>query len=207
MDMRCLGGKDVVVSESVSAMLVVFIAELGDKTQLVALGFGARFRVSLVVAGLAVGYLASSTLSVVVGALAGAALPTDLISIIGGLLFVAFAVWTYLDRPQEPASDSVSIPDPTSKGTGNRLHVVGTVAVALFVAELGDKTMLATATLAARGNAVAVWIGATIGIFCAGVLGALLGRLLGDRLPERAIRLGASMLFAAFGIALLITAV
>ena len=195
------------MSEFLSAMLVVFIAELGDKTQLVALGFGARYPVSLVTAGLALGYLSSSTLSVVLGVLAGAALPTDTVSIVGGVLFLVFAVWTYLDRPEEPDPESESGTEPALRAEPNRLRVVGTVAVALFVAELGDKTMLATATLAARGNAVAVWIGATIGIFGAGVLGALLGRLLGDRLPERAIRVGASTLFAVFGIALLATAI
>lgn len=195
------------MSEFLSAVLVVFIAELGDKTQLVALGFGARYPVSLVVAGLAVGYLLSSTLSVVLGALAGAALPTDTVGIVGGVLFIAFAVWTYLDRPGEPDGESGLGPEPTLSALPNRLRVVGTVAVALFVAELGDKTMLATATLAARGSALAVWIGATIGIFCAGTLGALLGRLLGDRLPEQAIRTGASALFAVFGIILLATAI
>ena len=180
------------MSELLSAMVVVFVAELGDKTQLVALGFGARYRVSLVTAGLAFGYLASSTLSVVGGALAGAALPTDAVSIVGGVLFLAFAVWTYLDRPDGRDGGLDPDPEPTSMAAPNRLRVVGTVAVALFVAALGDKTMLATATLAARGSAVAVWIGATIGIFCAGTLGALLGRLLGDRLPERSIRVGGS---------------
>ena len=62
----------------------------------------------------------------------------------------------------------------------------------MSVAELGDKTMLATATLAARGNPVLVWIGATIGIFLAGALGVLLGRAVGARLPERVTRIGSS---------------
>jgi putative Ca2+/H+ antiporter (TMEM165/GDT1 family) len=73
------------------------------------------------------------------------------------------------------------------------------------VAELGDKTMLATATLAAQGNPVLVWVGATAGIVLAGALGVLLGRWFGARLPERATRIGSAVLFAVFGLVLLAT--
>jgi putative Ca2+/H+ antiporter (TMEM165/GDT1 family) len=75
----------------------------------------------------------------------------------------------------------------------------------MFVAELGDKTMLATATLAAQGTPVLVWVGATIGIVLSGALGVLLGRVFGARLPERATRIGSALLFAAFGLALIVT--
>ena len=80
-----------------------------------------------------------------------------------------------------------------------------TVAGAFFLSELGDKTMIATATLAARDNPVLVWVGATIGIFLAGALGVVVGRLLGARLPERATRLGSAAVFAVFGIVLIAT--
>jgi putative Ca2+/H+ antiporter (TMEM165/GDT1 family) len=83
--------------------------------------------------------------------------------------------------------------------------VVLSVATAMFVAELGDKTMLATATLAAQGNPVLVWVGATIGIILSGALGVLLGRWFGARLPERATRIGSAVLFALFGLVLLVT--
>jgi len=73
----------------------------------------------------------------------------------------------------------------------------------MFVAELGDKTMLATATLAAQGNPVLVWVGATIGIIASGSVGVLVGRATGARLPERTIRIGSAALFAVFGVALI----
>jgi putative Ca2+/H+ antiporter (TMEM165/GDT1 family) len=84
-------------------------------------------------------------------------------------------------------------------------RVVVSVAVAMFVAELGDKTMLATATLAAQGNPVLVWVGATLGIIASGSLGVLVGRAVGARIPERATRIGSSALFAVFGIVLITT--
>jgi len=101
------------------------------------------------------------------------------------------------------SADPDAVPDPA---TGERdVHVVVSVATAMFVAELGDKTMLATATLAAQGNPVLTWIGATAGIICAGALGVLAGRMFGARLSERTTRIGSAVLFAGFGIVLIAT--
>jgi putative Ca2+/H+ antiporter (TMEM165/GDT1 family) len=181
-----------------AALGLVFVAELGDKTQLVALGMGARHRLAPVLVGVAAAYAASNLLSVVVGGLLGAALPTRALGIGGGVLFIAFAAWNLRDGSgDDEHADSVS----------RRGHVVWSVAVAMFVAELGDKTMLATATLAARGNPLLVWLGATVGITLSGAVGVLVGRASGARLPERTIRIGSCVLFAVFGVVLLATSV
>jgi putative Ca2+/H+ antiporter (TMEM165/GDT1 family) len=195
-----------------AAFGVVFVAELGDKTQLVALGFGARHRLAPVLVGVVVAYALSNLLSVVVGGLLGATLPTRAIALGGGVLFLGFAAWSLRpprDEPAEPAEPAAPgglADEPLAPATGEReLHVVVSVATAMFVAELGDKTMLATATLAAQGNPVLTWFGATAGIICAGALGVLAGRMFGARLSERATRIGAAVLFAAFGVALIVT--
>ncbi len=179
-----------------AALGLVFVAELGDKTQLVALGFGARHRLAPVLTGVVIAYMATNLLSVVVGGLLGATLPTRAIGLAGGVLFLGFAAWTLARGDGEEGDEAVR--------TGDR-SVVLSVATAMFVAELGDKTMLATATLAAQGNPVLVWMGATIGIILAGALGVLLGRWFGARLPERATRIGSAVLFAVFGVVLLVT--
>ena len=179
-----------------AALGLVFVAELGDKTQLVALGFGARHRLAPVLTGVTIAYMATNLLSVVVGGLLGATLPTRAIGLGGGLLFLAFAAWTLRDHDDADEDDDVA---------GDDRSVVLSVAGAMFVAELGDKTMLATATLAAQGSPVLVWIGATVGIILSGALGVLLGRFFGARLPERATRIGSAVLFAVFGIALIAT--
>lgn len=190
------------MSELISAMVLVFVAELGDKTQLVAFGLGARYRLRLVVVGIAIAYLAAGAVSVVVGALIGAALPTRVVTIGGGLLFIGFAIWSVVRPDDDPEASDETV----GMGEGGAIRVVSSVAVAMFVAEFGDKTMLATATLASRGNPVAVFVGATIGIFLAGVLGAFAGRAVGRRLSERTVRLGSAALFGAFGVALIASA-
>lgn len=184
-----------------TAVGIVFLAELGDKTQLVALGLGARHRLGPVLAGVALGYAATNLLSVVVGGLLGAALPTRAIGIGGGLLFVGFAGWTL--RGHDDGSDG-AIGNEGAPGLPWP-RVVASVAGTMFVAELGDKTMLATATLAAQGNPVLVWIGATIGITASGAVGVFIGRSMGNRLPERFTRIGSSVLFAVFGVVLIAT--
>ena len=183
-----------------AAIGIVFVAELGDKTQLVALGLGARHRLGPVLAGVAIGYAATNLLSVVVGGLLGAALPTRALAIGGGVLVLAFAGWTVFAGAEEDHDE-----DPLVSSSRSWLRVVASVAGTMFVAELGDKTMLATATLAAQGSPVLVWIGATIGITASGAVGVFVGRSMGARLPARAVRFASAGLFALFGLVLLAT--
>jgi Ca2+/H+ antiporter, TMEM165/GDT1 family len=166
----------------------------------VALGFGARHRLGPVVVGVAIAYAATNLWSVLLGGLLGVALPVRTIGVVGGLLFLGFAAWTLREAG---AADR-------GRARGDRVAVdhrsiVLSVASAMFVAELGDKTMLATATLAAQGNPVLTWVGATVGIFLSGTLGVLLGREFGARLSERVTRLASAALFAMFGAVLLAT--
>lgn len=183
-----------------AALGLAFVAEIGDKTQIVAMAFAARHSTRSVVAGLALAFAATNLLSVVAGALLGAALPTRWIGIVGGLLFIGFALWTLRGEPEadDTAGETVSADGRTA---------LVTASAAVFVAELGDKTMLATATLAANGNPVTTWAGATLGMTLAGALGVFFGRVLGAHLPERVTRIGAACLFAGFGVALVVMSV
>jgi putative Ca2+/H+ antiporter (TMEM165/GDT1 family) len=140
----------------------------------------------------------------VIGGLLGTALPTRGIGLVGGALFLGFAAWTLLRGDEDDATDDA---DGETEGTGagaTAVSIAASVALAMFVAEMGDKTMLATATLAAQGHPVLVWIGATAGIIASGTLGVLLGRAFGARLPARVTRLGSAALFAGFGLVLLL---
>jgi Ca2+/H+ antiporter, TMEM165/GDT1 family len=177
---------------------VVFVAELGDKSQLMALTFATRFRALPVLIGITVATAVVHAGSVAIGGGLGAALPTTAITVLAALAFFGFAGWTL-------RGDSLSADEAGKAGRTTRSAVVA-VALAFFLAELGDKTMLATVTLATREGIFGTWLGSTLGMVAADALAILVGQLLGRRLPEKAIRYGASALFALFGVLLLIDA-
>lgn len=177
---------------------VIFLAELGDKSQLMALTFATRYRAVPVLVGITVATALVHLVSVVVGAAIGAALPTRALNVLAGLAFFAFGAWTLrgdrLDEDEERKAE---------QATGS---VVLAVGGAFFLAELGDKTMIATITLATREGLVGTWLGSTVGMVAADALAIVVGRILGTRLPERAVRIGAALAFFAFGVALLVDA-
>lgn len=177
---------------------VIFVAELGDKSQLMALAFATRYRPLPVLIGITAATALVHLVSVVVGAVVGAALPTKAIGIVAAIAFVGFGLWTL--RGDELSDDDEQRAAQPAK------HVVMAVGTVFFLAELGDKTMLATITLATREGLVGTWLGSTVGMVAADALAIVVGRALGTRLPEKAIRIGAAVLFFIFAIVLLLEA-
>jgi putative Ca2+/H+ antiporter (TMEM165/GDT1 family) len=185
------------VAATAVAFGAIFVAELGDKSQLMALAFATRFRPVPILVGITIATAVVHAVSVGIGAVLQLSLPTDLIAIAAGILFLGFAAWT-LRGDKLDAGDEARV-----EQAGGRSAVVA-ASVAFFLAELGDKTMLATITLATTYGPVAVWLGSTLGMVTADALAIGLGRVLGARLPERAIRIGAAVLFVLFGVALIL---
>lgn len=175
---------------------IIFVAELGDKSQLLALTFATRYRAVTILAAITVATAVVHLVSVVAGSVLGLALPTDAISVVAGLAFFGFAAWTL--RGDELDDDD----EARARRTARSVFV--TVAVAFFLAELGDKTMLATVTLATRHGAVGTWLGSTLGMVAADALAIVVGRQLGARLPERTVRIGAAVVFVVFGALLVV---
>lgn len=171
---------------------IIFVAELGDKSQLMALTFATRFRAVPVLIGITLATAVVHLLSVALGAGLGVAFGTGWISLAAALAFFGFGAWTL-------RGDTLTEAERNRARRGDRSAVV-VVAVAFFLAELGDKTMLATITLATRYGWFGTWLGSTLGMVAADALAILLGRALGRRLPDRAIRYGAAVLFAACGV-------
>ena len=177
----------------------MFVAELGDRTQLLIVSLATRYRPLPVVTGVTLGYLLTTALSVTVGTALGAALPDRAVQVVGGLLFLGFAVWTLLDDDEDEDDDETH-PGGDRRGVGLALSLTG----AIVVSEIGDKSMLATATLAAeQASPLAVGAGALAGILTAGLLGVAVGRFLAGRVAERTLRLAGAALFALFGVLLL----
>lgn len=177
--------------------VVIFIAELGDKSQLMALAFATRYRARDVIIGITVATSIVHLASVGIGQLVGNAFADRqwMISIIAGLAFLVFAGWTL--KGDELTKDER---DKARKSTGRAVIAVG---LAFFLAELGDKTMLATVALAAHEDWVGTWLGSTLGMVAADALAIGVGVLLGKRLPERTVKIGATVAFVVFGVLLI----
>jgi Ca2+/H+ antiporter, TMEM165/GDT1 family len=170
---------------------IIFIAELGDKSQLMALAFAARYRASVVLVAVTVATLMVHAVSVLVGLTFALALPTAAIQVAAGVAFFGFALWTLRG-------------DELGEGDEMRARRTGgwallTIGTAFFLAELGDKTMLATVTLATTEEAWGTWLGSTAGMVAADAIAIGIGALLGARLPERAIKIFAAAAFMVFG--------
>lgn len=176
---------------------VIFLAELGDKSQLMAMTFAARYRAIVVLLAITVATAVVHLASVILGAVVGVALPTNIINVVAGVAFLGFAAWTL-------RGDKLTDEEAAKAEQESSRSVFLTVGVAFFLAELGDKTMLATITLATDHGLFGTWIGSTLGMVAADALAIGVGSVLGARLPERVIRIGAAAAFFIFGVLLII---
>ena len=170
---------------------VVALAEIGDKTQLLALVLAARFRAPLaVILGILTATLANHFAAGFVGTLLAAHLSPAVMRRLLGLSFFAAAAWMF-------------IPDrlPQGQDAPSRFGAYGTTVIAFFIAEIGDKTQLATVALAARFQTlIPVVAGTTLGMLIADVPAVVLGKVTAERLPVRLMNLLAAAVFVALGV-------
>lgn len=177
------------------SMAVVALGEIGDKTQLLALLLAARFKKpAAIIAGILVATLVNHTLAGSIGAWIAAHLAPDVLRWLVGLSFIAIALWALvpdkLDEDREP------------RGHAGVFFVTVTT---FFLAEMGDKTQLATVALAARfPDLVAVVAGTTLGMLIADVPAVFVADRFGSRVPLRWVRMAAAAVFAALGAATLL---
>lgn len=173
-----------------ASFLLVVLAEMGDKTQLLAMAFAAKYKPGKVLAGVFIATVLNHSLAVATGRLLSEVVPLDIIGVIAALSFIVFGCWTV-------RGDSLH-----GEGGGRtRYGPVATVAIAFFLAECGDKTQLATISLAIEyKSAVAVLAGTTLGMLAADTIGIMLGVVLGRKLPQRAIGWFSALIFVLFGL-------
>ena len=172
-------------------LLTEFIAEMGDKTQLMLMAMTSRFKLRDIILGTAAAVLVLNGLAVLAGGLVSELVPEWIIKLVAALAFLYFS-WSSLKGDDEEEEETVS----SKKGRFAALSVFGT----FFVAELGDKTQLTAITFAADAgmeNAVVVWLACSIGLF---ILGMLLGMLLKNKMPEGFLNTLAFVIFAVFGV-------
>jgi len=186
------------------ALGAIFVAEFGDKSQLLVLAFATRHAALPVIVGIVVAAAVIQGISVAVGAALGAALPETFISIVAGVAFLAVAAWTLWDRGDEPMEAELAAEaGDNDRQAGSWVVMAAVVAGTFVLGELGDKTMLATFALAARQDPLATWLGATAGMVAANLVAVAVGRQAGARLSPRVIRIGSAALFALAGVLVL----
>jgi putative Ca2+/H+ antiporter (TMEM165/GDT1 family) len=173
---------------------VILLAELGDKSQLMALAFASRYRPLTVLVAVTIATLIVHAGSVLLGSAFAGVLPTSAIQIAAGIAFFLFAAWTI-------RGDTLGEDDETRAARAGRWALV-TIGTAFFLAELGDKTMLATITLATTEEPWGTWLGSTAGMVVADALAIVVGAVLGARLPEQTIKVFAAAAFVIFGVLL-----
>jgi len=183
------------------SVFAVVLAEMGDKTQLLAMAFATRYRWQTVLGAVALATLLNHFLAVVAGNVITNIVPIEWVKLLAAMSFLLFGLWT--------------LHDDTTPGSVQRAakSPFVTVAIAFFIAEMGDKTQLMTMTLAADQVAkvggvglavkvqqiVPVWMGTTCGMLIADAIGILVGIVLNKRIPTHIVKWVAAITFAAFG--------
>jgi len=175
----------------ITAFVLIFVAELGDKTLYTILLLSARNPPWPVLLGACAAFVVQSAIALLLGALL-ARLPHAVVGWLTAAVFVGFGLLLLLREEKEGANEAVA------KG-GHR--VAAATFLMIFIAEWGDATQLGTATLVAEtGAPVQVFIGATVALWAGTALAVLLGRLAGARLPVKLLRRVAGVLFIVFGV-------
>ena len=175
---------------------VVFLGEMGDKTQLLALLLVAKFRRPVpIIAGILVATLLNHGFAGIVGTWVATALGTNVLRWVVGLSFLGVARWTRV--PDKIDSDDAN----TGSKAAQRFGVFGTTVAIFFLAEMGDKTQIATIALAARyHDLVTVVAGTTLGMLLADIPAVLFGETVAKKLSMRLVRRVASLIFAVLGV-------
>lgn len=181
---------EVSVAAVVAAFALVVLAEMGEKTQLLAMTFAAKYNPYKVLLAVFLATVAINAIAVLAGQLLTTVIPLDIISFAASLSFIGFGLWTV--RGESLVSKERGL---------SRFGIVATVAGAFFLAELGDKTQLATISLAAQyNNAVGVLIGSTLGMLVADTVGIVIGVVFCRRIPQRIFKWFSVAIFVAFGL-------
>lgn len=176
---------------------IVALAEVGDKTQLLAFILAAKFRKPLpIVIGILVATLANHAFAGALGAWITSLLGPENLRWVLGISFIGMAIWTLIPDKFEEADARLV-----------RFGVFGTTVVAFFMAEMGDKTQVATVALVAQYHAFfSVVAGTTLGMMIANVPAVLLGDRVAHRMPVRAVHGIAAAIFGLLGVATLLGA-
>jgi len=183
------------LTAAVSALGVIFLAEIGDKSQIVCMALAARHRHWPVLAGSVAAFVVLNTLAVVFGVALAEWIPERILAMLVAALFGVFGILALRTREQDGDED-------VRERGGHGIFL--TTFLMIFLAEMGDKTQLAVAAMASTLPVVAVWLGATLALTATSALGVVAGRKLLRRIPLHRLHQISGVFFlalAAFALA------
>ncbi len=174
----------------IASFLFVFLAEMGDKTQLLSMAFAAKFSAVKVLIAVFLATLLNHALAVALGHFLASVIPMAVISFLASLSFIIFGLWILRGDKLKGVDKKES-----------RLGPILTVGIAFFLAEMGDKTQLATISLAVEyQNMLGVLMATTLAMVTADAIGIIIGIVMRKHLPEKAIKWFSALLFVLFGL-------
>ncbi len=179
--------------EFIQALALISMAEMGDKTQLLAMAFATKYSVKKVLLGVFLGSLLNHGIAVILGTYLADFIPLDSLGLIAAIAFIVFGLWSL--KPEEEDGEV----------QGKKLRNFGpvlTVAMAFFMGEIGDKTQLAVITLSTQGSfPILILAGTVAGMIVTSGIGVLVGMKLGKKIPEVGLKIGSGLIFMIFGYA------
>ena len=183
------------MSDLLQAFALIFIAEMGDKTQIMAMAFATQYKVKDILIGVAIGAFLNHGLAILLGSMLTQFIPIEALQLVAGVLFIAFGLL------------SLSIAEEDEEEvTGKKFGAIFTVALAFFLGELGDKTQLTALTLSTQSTFPALTLAGTVlGMVVVSSFGIFIGSKLGDKIPEHMIRISAFVIFMFFGLSKIFT--
>jgi Ca2+/H+ antiporter, TMEM165/GDT1 family len=178
------------IGELIRACFFILMAEMGDKTQILALAFATKYKVQKVLLGVFIGSLLNHGLAVILGTYLSSVIPLGTIRLVAACSFICFGLWSLKAEKGEEEEDSKE-----------RFGPVFTVAAAFFIGELGDKTQLTAITLSTNSPyPVFILMGTVLGMIVTSAIGIFVGSRLGKKIPEFTMKLVSSSIFIFFGV-------
>jgi putative Ca2+/H+ antiporter (TMEM165/GDT1 family) len=174
-----------------SSFLVIFLAEMGDKTQIITMSFAAKYKLTTTISAIALAIIINSLLAVTAGTIIFNFAPSGTIQLISYVIFICFGIWTLL-----------TLNDKGSAEKSANLVINPFVTIALFftISEFADKTQLATMLLSIQTQTtLPVFLGAATGLFTANLIAIIIGSILGKKIPEKIIKIISSGIFILIG--------
>lgn len=178
------------IHEFIETLLFIFIAEIGDKTQVLLITCAARFSIKQVLIGIVIGVFLNHGLAILIGIYISNIINTDLLQIVAGVIFIIFGLLSFIDNDREENNKHLFKCGP-----------VFTVAGTFFLGELGDKTQLTAMTIAMESKyPLAILAGSIAGMVIVGLIGITIGTTLTKKVSSYIIKIVSGIAFILFGI-------